>query len=240
MNTAIVMGVGPLAGMGAQLALRFAKLDLEVLVAGRDNVKLARVVDAIVATGGKARALVADATREADVVKLFEEAAAIGRIDCAIYNAGNNTPGRIVDMDADYFEQAWRICCFGGFLFGREALRHMQGHGQGTVLFTGASASLRGRANFGAFAAGKAGLRAMAQSLAKEAGPLGIHVGHVVIDGAINGDRIRTRLPDYAAKLGDEGMISIDALVDAYVFLHHQPRHGWSFELDVRTARESW
>ncbi len=240
MNTAIVMGVGPLAGMGAQLALRFASFDLEVLVAGRDSAKLAAVVDAVARAGGKARAVVADATREADVVALFAQAAAIGRIDCAIYNAGNNTPGRIADMSADYFENAWRICCYGGFLFGREALRHMQGHGQGTVLFTGASASLRGRANFGAFAAGKAGLRSFAQALAKEAGPLGIHVGHVVIDGAINGDKIRARMPDYAAKLGDDGMISISALVDAYAFLYRQPRHGWSFEFDVRTAQESW
>ena len=240
MNTAIVMGVGPLAGMGAQLALRFASLGLEVFVAGRDESKLAAIVDAVRAAGGSARAAVADATRESDVVALFEQAATLGRIECAIYNAGNGTPGRIADMSAEYFENAWRICCYGGFLFGREAVRHMQPHGQGTVLFTGASASMRGRPNFGAFAAGKAGLRALAQALAKEAGPLGIHVGHVVIDGAINGDKIRSRMPDYAAKLGDDGMIAINAIVDAYEFLYRQPPSGWSFELDVRTAQESW
>lgn len=240
MNTAIVMGVGPLAGMGAQLALRFASLGLEVLVAGRSADKLAGVVEAIESAGGRARAVVADATREADVVTLFEQAAGVGPIDCAIYNAGNNMPGALADMSAAYFEDAWRIGCLGGFLFGREALRHMQPHGHGTVLFTGASASLRGRANFGAFAAAKAALRGMAQALAKEAGPVGIHVGHVVIDGAINGDRIRTRAPDYAAKLGDDGLIALHALVDAYEFLYRQPRRGWSFELDVRTAQESW
>ena len=240
MNTAIVMGVGPLAGMGAQLALRFASLGLEVFVAGRDVHKLVAVIDAVRAAGGQAHAVIADATSEDDVVGVFAEAAARGRIDCAIYNAGNNTPGRIAEMSAEYFENAWRICCYGGFLFGREAMRHMQPHGQGTILFTGASASMRGRPNFGAFAAGKAGLRAFAQALAKEAGPVGIHVGHVVIDGAINGEKIRTRMPDYAAKLGDEGMIAIDALVDAYAFLYRQPRSGWSFELDVRTAQESW
>ncbi len=240
MNTAIVMGVGPLAGMGAQLALRFAGLGLEVFVAGRDQAKLDAVVDAVRVAGGQARAVIADATSEAAVVALFTQVAAAGRIDCAIYNAGNNTPGRIVDMSAEYFENAWRICCYGGFLFGREAVRHMQPHGQGTLLFTGASASMRGRPNFGAFAAGKAGLRALAQALAKEAGPQGIHVGHVVIDGAINGEKIRTRMPDYAAKLGDDGMIAISALVDAYEFLYRQPRTGWSFELDVRTAQESW
>ena len=230
MNTAIVMGVGPLAGMGAQLALRFASLGLEVFVAGRDESKLAAIVDAVRAAGGSARAAVADATRESDVVALFEQAATLGRIECAIYNAGNGTPGRIADMSAEYFENAWRICCYGGFLFGREAVRHMQPHGQGTVLFTGASASMRGRPNFGAFAAGKAGLRALAQALAKEAGPLGIHVGHVVIDGAINGDKIRSRMPDYAAKLGDDGMIAINAIVDAYEFLYRQPPSGWSFD----------
>jgi NAD(P)-dependent dehydrogenase (short-subunit alcohol dehydrogenase family) len=240
MNTAIVMGVGPLAGLGAQLTLRFAGRGLEVFVAGRDEAKLAVVVDAVHAAGGKACAVVADTTREADVVALFAQAASAGRIDCAIYNAGNNTPGLIADMSAEYFENAWRICCYGGFLFGREALRHMQPHAQGTLLFTGASASMRGRPNFGAFAAGKAALRAFAQALAKEAGPQGIHVGHVVIDGAINGERIRKRLPEYAARLGDEGMIALSAIVDAYEFLYRQPRNGWSFELDVRTAQESW
>ena len=240
MNSGIVMGVGPVVGMGAQLVLRFAGLGLKLFVAGRDQAKLDAVVAAVRDAGGEAVAVVADATKEADVAALFTQAAAAGRIDCAVYNAGNNTPGRIADMSAEYFENAWRICTYGGFLFGREALRHMRAQGQGTVLFTGASASMRGRANFGAFSAGKAGLRALAQALAKEVGPEGIHVAHVVIDGAINGEKIRTRMPDYAAKLGDEGMIDIQAIVDAYEFLYHQPRHGWSFELDVRTAQESW
>lgn len=238
--TAIILGVGPINGLGAQLAAGFARLGLHVVIGGRSQDKLDAVVRGITAEGGQASVCVTEATQESDIVALFDAATRIGPVDCAIYNAGNNTPGRIEDMGADYFENAWRLTCFGGFLFGREALRRMQPRGQGTVLFTGASASLRGKANFGAFAAGKAGLRAFAQALAKEAGPAGIHVGHVVVDGAINGEKIRTRLPEYAAKLGDAGMISLAAIVDAYVFLHQQAPAGWTFELDLRTAIESW
>jgi len=184
--------------------------------------------------------VVADATREEATVALFERATALGRIECAIFNAGNNMPGLIEDMTLEHFETCWRIGCLGGFLFGRAALRHMRQAGQGSILFTGASASLRGKANFGAFTSAKAGLRAFAQALAKEAGPLGIHVGHVVIDGAINGDKIRTRFPQYADKLGADGMVDLNAIVDCYEFLHRQPQRGWSFEVDVRTAIESW
>ena len=240
MNTAIVMGVGPVAGLGAELALRFARAGLAVFVAGRSADKLAVVAQAIRAAGGQATAVVTDATLEAEVVALFAQAAAVGRIECAIYNAGNNTPGRIEDMTAEYFEASWRIGCFGGFLFAREAARQMRPHGTGTVLFTGASASLRGRPNFGAFNAAKAGLRTLAQALAKEVGPAGIHVGHVVVDGAINGEKIKQRVPEYAAKLGEQGMINIGAIVDAYEFLHRQPRSGWSFEVDMRTVLETW
>ena len=112
--------------------------------------------------------------------------------------------------------------------------------GGGTLLFTGASASLRGRAGFGAFNSSKAALRTLAQAMAKEYGPQGIHVGHVVVDGAIAGDKIMTRYPEYAEKLGEEGMISIEGIVDGFAYLYHQPRRAWSFELDVRTSVETW
>jgi NAD(P)-dependent dehydrogenase (short-subunit alcohol dehydrogenase family) len=240
MSVAVVMGVGPAAGLGARLCHRFASRGLTVMVAGRTQASLEAIVREIAAAGGKAEAVVADATRETDTVALFEAAAARGPLTCAIYNAGNNMPGRVETMSAEYFEKAWRIGCFGGFLFGREAVKRMLPQGSGTLLFTGASASLRGRANFGAFTAAKAALRALAQAMAKEYGPAGIHVGHVVIDGAINGEKIRTRMPDLAARLGDEGMVDIEAIVDAYEFLHRQPGSGWSFEVDVRTAQESW
>ena len=157
----------------------------------------------------------------------------------ALYNAGNNTPGRIADMSAEYFEQAWRVGCFGGFLFGREAARRMC-PGGGTVLFTGASASLRGKANFGAFNASKGALRNFARALAKECGASGLHVGHVIVDGPIGGEKIMSRFPERAKELGEEGMISIEGIVDGYMYLYHQPPRAWTFELDVRTSVENW
>ena len=237
MKTAIVSGVGPLDGLGAQLCARFARLGLHVLVAGRTKAKLDAVVDAIGGAGGSAQAVIADATVEADTERLFEIAGS--DITVAIYNAGNNTPGRIADMSAEYFENSWRVCCFGGFLFGRAAINAFAGKG-GTLIFTGASASLRGRENFGAFNSSKGALRNLAQAMAKEYGRDGVHVGHVVVDGPIGGEKIKRGLPEYAAKLGDEGMIDIDGIVDGYVYLYQQPRQAWSFELDVRTSLEKW
>ena len=237
MKTAIVSGVGPLDGLGAQLCVRFARLGLHVLVAGRTQAKLDAVVDAIGGAGGSAQAVIADATLEADTERLFEIAGS--DLTVAIYNTGNNTPGRIADMSAEYFENSWRVCCFGGFLFGRAAINAFAGSG-GTLIFTGASASLRGRENFGAFNSSKGALRNLAQAMAKEYGRDGVHVGHVVVDGPIGGEKIKQGLPEYAAKLGDEGMIDIDGIVDGYVYLYQQPRQAWSFELDVRTSLEKW
>lgn len=237
-KTAIVIGVGPNDGLGAQLCHRFAAEGLHVLVAGRSEEKLDAVVAGIAKEGGSAQAVVADATSETDIESLF--ATAEGPLSLAVYNAGNNTPGRIIDMDADYFERAWRVCCFGGFLFGREAVRRMVPEGGGTLLFTGASASLRGRAHFGAFNSSKGALRNLAQAMAKEYATEGVHVGHVVVDGPIGGEKIKTLAPEYAEKLGEEGMISIDGIVDGYVFLYRQPKNAWTFEIDVRTSLESW
>jgi NAD(P)-dependent dehydrogenase (short-subunit alcohol dehydrogenase family) len=238
MKTAIVSGVGPDRGLGGQLCKRFAREGLHVLVAGRTREKLDAIVEGIQKDGGSAEAVVADATVEADTVTLFDRAG--DALALAIYNAGNNTPGRIVDMEAEYFESSWRVGCFGGFLFGREAVRRMQPFGGGTLLFTGASASLRGRAHFGAFNSAKGALRNLAQAMAKEYGEDGIHVGHVVVDGAIRGEKVMTLLPDYSEKLGEEGMINIEGIVDGYVFLYHQPRNAWTFEIDVRTSKERW
>ncbi len=238
MKTAVIIGVGPELGLGAQLCRRFAREGLHVILAGRTPEQLEVLADGIRKAGGAASAVTADATREADVQALF--AMVEGTLELAIYNAGNNTPGRIIDMEADYFEQSWRVCCFGGFLFGREALRRMVPQGGGTLLFTGASASLRGRAKFGAFNSSKGALRNLAQAMAKEYGPEGVHVGHVVIDGPIAGDKIIKGFPDYADALGEAGMISIDGIVDGFVYLYRQPPRAWTFEIDVRTAMERW
>ena len=236
MGTAIVIGVGPDQGLGAQLCKRFAAEGLHVLVAGRTRAALDAVVADIVASGGRATAVVADATSEADTVALFDKAGA--DLELAIYNAGNNTAGKIIDMTAEYFEQSWRVVCFGGFLFGREAVRRMVPKGAGTLLFTGASASLRGRSGYGAFNSSKAGLRTLAQAMAKEYAGDGIHVGHVVVDGAIGGEKIKTRFPEAAGH--EERLISIEGIVDGFVFLYKQPPRAWSFELDVRTSHEKW
>ncbi|HSG89545.1 MAG TPA: SDR family NAD(P)-dependent oxidoreductase [Pseudomonadales bacterium] len=238
----IVLGVGPSAGLGAALCRRFAAGGLHVVVSGRTREKLDAVVAEIEAGGGAATAVVADATEEAEVGALFDRAARLGRLEVAIYNAGNNTPGRIDAMEAEYFERAWRLCCFGGFLFGREAVRRWQGSDPGprSLLFTGASASLRGRKGFGAFNSAKGALRNLAQAMAKEYGEDGVHVAHVVVDGGIAGDKIIKGVPKFAERVGAEGLIELDGLAEAYWFLHGQPPQAWSFELDLRTAREQW
>ena len=244
-GTAIVVGVGPDRGLGGQLCRRFSAEGLHVLVAGRTQGSLDTLVAAIQADGGSAEAVVCDATSESDVVALFDKAG--DDLAVAIYNAGNNTPGKIAELDADYFEASWRVCCFGGFLFGREAVRRFLAQedadpavSRGTLLFTGASASLRGRANFGAFNSSKGALRNLAQAMAKEYGADGVHVGHVVVDGPIGGDKIIEGFPQYAEKLGDQGMIGIEGIVDGYVYMYRQPRNAWAFELDVRTSVERW
>jgi len=238
MRNAIIIGVGPDRGLGAQLCRRFAAEGLKVYVAGRTQAALDAVVASIRAAGGEAVAVLADATKEADIVSLFDQAA--DGLELAIYNAGNNTPGRIVDMEADYFERSWRTVCFGGFLFGREAVRRMLKSGGGSLLFTGASASLRGRAGFGAFNSSKAGLRTLAQAMAKEYAAEGVHVGHVVVDGAIGGEKISRRLADFANRLEQGQLIEIEGIVEAFVFLHKQKRNAWTFEVDVRTSKETW
>lgn len=236
MKTAIVIGVGPERGLGAQLCKRFAAEGLRVIVAGRTKLALETIANDIASSGGQALPIVADATKEADVVAMFDRAGS--ELDLAIYNAGNNTPGRILEMEAGYFEQSWRVVCFGGFLFGREALRRMLPNRAGTLLFTGASASLRGKAGYGAFNSAKAGLRILAQAMAKEYASEGIHVGHVVVDGAIAGEKIFKRIPDAAQR--ENSLVSIEGIVDTFAFLYRQPPRAWSFEVDVRTSQEKW
>jgi|TARA_A100001035_G_scaffold20068_1_gene13655 NAD(P)-dependent dehydrogenase (short-subunit alcohol dehydrogenase family) len=238
-QVAVVLGVGPKNGLGAALSRRMSQEGLHVLVSGRTESSLSAVVEEVQSLGGKASLCVADATSEQDIEQLFEEARSLGAISVAIYNAGNNFPGTIIDMDADYFESTWRVCCFGGFLFGRKAVRSMQASG-GTLIFTGASASLRGRANFGAFNSAKGALRNLAQAMAKEYAEQGIHVGHVVIDGPINGDKITEGFPAYAERLGEGGLINLEQIAESFAYLYRQPPTAWTFELDLRTSQERW
>lgn len=239
-KNALIIGVGAEKGLGASVSARFAREGFHVFVAGRTAQSLDLVVKQIRSAGGAATAIVADATKESDVRSLFDRVcAAEGSLDVAVYNVGNNTPGAVTEMEADYFEQAWRVCCFGGFLFGREAARRMLPKG-GSLLFTGASASMRGRAGFAAFNSAKAALRIMAQAMAKELGPKGLHVAHVVVDGGIDGDKLRTRRPELVKQAGEERFIDLSGLADAYWFLHQQPPRAWTFELDMRSKVEPW
>jgi len=238
--SAIVIGVGPEHGLGGVLGRRFARLGYHTFVAGRSQDKLDAVASTIRSQGGRATPVVADTTEEAVVISLFDRAEAEAPVEVAIFNAGNAMPGDLRTMETGYFELCWRIACFGGFLFGREAARRMAPRGRGTLLFTGASASMRGRPNFAAFAAAKAGLRALAQSMAREFQPQGIHVGHVVIDGGIAGDKIEQGFPQFAEALGEDGLIGLEGIADIYQMLHRQPRNAWSHEVDVRTFKESF
>jgi len=157
-----------------------------------------------------------------------------------VYNAGSNFRAPIQDTPADLFEKIWRLGCYAGFLFGREAARRMAPRGQGTILFTGATASIRGGANFSAFAAAKNGLRAVAQSMARELGPKGIHVAHVVIDGMIDTAAVRQRFAERVKDLGPEAMLDPDAIAELYYQIHAQPRTAWTFEADLRPFGEKF
>ncbi len=240
---AIVVGVGPYAGLGAALCRRFAAEGHHVLVASRTAGQIEEIASGIRANGGKATAVPTDATSEGDVVRLFDMAMAddeTGPLDLVAFNAGNNARGDLDSMSAEFFEDVWRSRCLSGFLVGREASRRLGALGRGTVIFTGATASLRSRPPFTAFASAKAGLRALAQSMARDLGPKGVHVAHVIIDGGINGERLRSRAPDIIEKLGEDGLLDPDAIADAYWHLHTQSRTAWTFELDLRPAKESF
>ena len=240
---AIVVGVGAELGLGAALCRRFAAGGHHVLVAGRSADKIEQVVRTIASNGGSAEPIVMDTTREEDVVRLFDRAVSPGTgldaLDLVAYNAGNNRKLDFRELSAEMFEDFWRIGCFGGFLVGREAARRLVPLGRGTVLFTGASGSLRGKPGFAHFAAAKAGLRMLAQSMAREYGPQGIHVAHVVIDGDIDGDRLRRNRPEIIKERGEDGLLGVDATAETYWQIHRQARSAWAQEIDLRPYKES-
>lgn len=235
---AIIAGVGAERGVGGAVARRFAAEGFHVLVAGHTPTKIATVAAAIVAAGGSAEAVPTDVTDEAQVAALFDRAATVP--DVVVFNAGNNRRIAFRDIDAVLFEDFWRVGCFAGFLVGREAARRLAPAGRGTIIFTGASGSLRGKAGFAAFSAAKAGLRAVAQSLAREFGAAGLHVAHVVIDGGIKGDRLVLGMPEFVAAVGEDGLLEVDAIAEAYWQLHRQHRSAWTHELDLRPFKEVW
>ena len=237
-KTAVVLGVGALQGLGAAVAIRFAREGYTAVVAGRTEANLKAVVEEIQRQGFKAQGVVTDSTSEEQITKLLASAEHIGPVEVAIFNAGGNNPRGSLDTTGEFFEDMWRTGAFGGFVFAREAVKLMKARGQGTLLFTGASASLRGRPDFVAFASAKAALRAVTQSFAREFGPKGIHVAHVIIDGAIDGHRINTIVPQLAKMKGESGLLKLEAIAEAYWQLHVQHKTAWSQEIDLRPFKE--
>ena len=238
-GVAVVVGVGASRGTGAAVARRFAREGHHVYLAARSGERLEAVAKEIAAAGGRATAVPMDTTRTQDVIRLLDRAQQEGGgLDAVVYNAGNNRFKPLLEMEDDFFEDVWRLVCFGGFLVGREAARRMLPRGRGTILFTGATASVRARPPFTAFASAKAALRAVAHGMAREFGPQGIHVAHVVIDGGIDGDQLNQRFPAFKEQRGEDGMLDPDAIADAFWALHAQDRTAWTLELDLRPYKE--
>ena len=240
-DSVLVLGAGLPDGVGGALAHRFAREGLHVLVTGRTLDKVEQTAASIREQGHDAAALGVDVTSEADLDAAFAQLADRGEpVAAVIYNAGNNAIIPFEQLTAEQFEQFWRLGPYGGFLTAQRAMPMLAAQGSGSMLFTGASASMRGRPNFAHFASSKAGLRSLAQSLARDYGPKGVHVAHVVIDGGINGDKLKTIFPEWLDQLGEDGSLSPQAIADAFWYLHAQHRSAWSFELDLRPFKENW
>ena len=238
-KVALIIGAGD--ATGGAIARRFAREGYVACVTRRHADKLGPLVAAIESGGGKARAFGSDARKEEEVVALIDTIEReVGPIEVAVYNIGANVNFPIRETTARVFFKVWEMACFGGFLMGREVAKRMVPRGRGTILFTGASASLRGRSGFAAFASGKHALRAVAQSMARELGPENIHVAHVVIDGAIDTAWIRENFPERAVLKGQDGILDPDAIAENYWQLHRQPRSAWTHELDLRPWMEGW
>jgi NAD(P)-dependent dehydrogenase (short-subunit alcohol dehydrogenase family) len=240
-KSALIVGVGHAEGVGAAVARRFAREGFDVTVFGRNEVKLATAMETLKAINPSTRAAVGDVTDEATIRKLVADCdRPDAPLEVAVFNAGGNWPKAYLDMDVEFLTEMWRVNALAGFIFSKAAVEAMLPRGRGTIIFTGASGSLRGKAMFGGFAQGKAALRALAQSCAREFGPKGLHVAHVVIDGAVDGNRINTLLPDLKKNLGDDGLLRPEGIAENYWHIHCQPRSAWTHELDVRPWAESW
>ncbi len=234
-QVALVVGVG--GGLGAALGRRFAKAGMGVALAARSGKTTKPLARDIVDAGGAAHAYAADTTDEAAVAGLFEEVrTGLGEPDLVVFNAGAFMRASILDATVEDYERCWRVGCLGGFLVGRAAARAMAARGSGTMVFTGATASLRGSAGYFNLAVGKFGLRALAQSMARELGPKGVHVAHVIIDGQIDGPHHA----DLANERGPDALLGPDAIAEAYYRLHVQHRSAWTQELDLRPWVETF
>lgn len=235
----LVIGAGD--ATGGAIAQRFAREGYVACVTRRNVEKLQPLVEQIQGAGGEAHAFGSDARKEEEMVALVHKIETeIAPIDVAVFNIGANVRFGIAETTARVYYKVWEMACFAGFLMGRETAKVMLPRGRGTIIFTGATASLRGRDGFAAFAGAKHGLRALAQSMARELWPKGIHVAHPVIDGAIDTEFIRTNFPDRYALKDHEGIVNPAHIADLYWHLHNQPRDAWTHETEIRPWLEPW
>ncbi|MHC8366046.1 SDR family oxidoreductase [Pseudomonas sp. ZT5P21] len=240
-NKKVVLVVGAGDATGGAIAKRFAREGFVACVTRRSADKLQPLVDAINSNGGEATGFACDARKEEDVIALIEQIESqIGPIEAFVFNIGANVPCSILEETARKYFKIWEMACFSGFLNAREVAKRMAKRQRGTILFTGATAGMRGAAGFAAFAGAKHGIRALAQSMARELGPMNIHVAHVVVDGAIDTDFIRDTFPEKYATKDQDGILNPEHIAENYWYLHSQPRDAWTFELDLRPWSERW
>ena len=240
--TAAVIGAGDY--IGSEIAKKFAAEGFTVFAGRRDGAKLEPLVKDIESSGGSIVARSLDARKEDEVAAFLNDADGHAPLDVCIFNVGANVNFPILETTDRVFRKVWEMACWAGFLAGRESARLMLPRGRGNIFFTGATASLRGGPGFAAFASAKFGLRAVAQSMARELGPKNVHVAHLVIDGGVDSEairkRLRARLGDAVDSLPADSLIQTRSIADAYWSLHVQPRNAWTHELDLRPAIEKW
>lgn len=235
----IVIGAGD--ALGGAIARRFAREGFEAVIVRRNADQLQPLAEAIRAEGGRAHPFGVDARNEEQMVALFDRVEAeIAPVEACVFNIGANVRFPIAETTSRVFFKVWEMACFSGFLAGREAAKRMTPRGRGTIIFTGATASVRGREGFAAFSSAKHGLRALSQSMARELGPKGVHVAHTIIDGAIDTAWIAENFPERYALKAQDGILNPDHIADAYWMLHGQPRDAWTHELDLRPWMEAF
>lgn len=238
-KVALIIGAGD--ATGGAIARRFAREGYVACVTRRNLEKLQPLLAEIRSEGGEAHGFASDARREEQVAELVERIERdIGPIEVMVFNIGANVPCSILEETPRKYFKIWEMACFSGFLTSQAVAKRMVTRGRGSILFTGATASLRGATGFAAFAGAKHGIRALAQSMARECGPLNIHVAHIVVDGAIDTAFIRDNWPETYALKDQDGILDPEHIADSYWFLHSQPRDAWTFELDLRPWIERW
>ncbi|WP_068878080.1 MULTISPECIES: SDR family oxidoreductase [unclassified Phenylobacterium] len=235
----IVIGAGD--ALGGAIARRFAREGFEAVIVRRNADQLEPLAETIRGEGGRAHPFGVDARNEEQMVALFDRVEdEIAPIEACVFNIGANVRFPIAETTSRVFFKVWEMACFSGFLAGREAAKRMTPRGRGTIIFTGATASVRGREGFAAFSSAKHGLRALSQSMARELGPKGVHVAHTIIDGAIDTAWIAENFPERHALKAQDGILNPDHIADAYWMLHGQPRDAWTHELDLRPWMEAF